>query len=192
MNDFGQRIPQEGEDFRTADRLEIMDLGWRFAVSMDIGDLDMFESCFTDPLVWDLSDNPVYWTGGPADHGPVELARSEFMAIVRGRDAAKLTSKPAPPRAVVRTFTQHGVLNPIITFKGADAATLLAYNHERMHRWFKEGEQEETEGADQGGFYHLDVARPADRWRISALRLKIRFYDPDGLYAWHARRSVRT
>jgi hypothetical protein len=190
MSEFGQRIAQPGEDFRVADRLEIMDLAWRFAVAMDIGDLDMFEACFADPLTWDLSDNPVYWTGGPADHGPVELSRAEFMAIVRGRDAAKLERPPAP-RATVRHFTQHGVLNPIVTFTGEQTATLLAYNHERMHRWFAVGDQEEAEGLDQGGFYHLDARRVGDRWRLSALRLKIRFYDPDGLYRWHARRPER-
>jgi len=188
MSEFGQRIAQPGEDFRVADRVEIMDLTWRFAVALDIGDLSMFEACFTDPLTWDLSDNPVYWTGGPADHGPVEIARAEFMAIVRGRDAAKAAAAPAP-RQALRTVTQHGVLNPIVTFTGEETATVLAYNHEHLHRWFADGEPEEAEGLDQGGFYHLDARRVGGRWRLSALLLKIRFYDPDKLYRLRRRRA---
>jgi hypothetical protein len=183
MNRFNQRVPAIGENFRTSDRLEILDLTWRFAAAMDMGDLDMFEQCFAERLTWDLSRNPVKWTGGPADDAETVLPRSEFMEIVRGRDFAKL-ARPARGHEVRKHFAQHGILNPIVTFTGQETATLLGYNHERVHEWLIDTPgEEEVEWMDMGGWYHLDFLKSQDRWRISALRLEIVFFDPKVLYS---------
>ena len=182
MNRFGQRITRPGEDFRVADRLEIMDLIWRYAAAIDLGDLDMFEECFAERLRLDLSRNPVRWTGSPADDGECEFERSEFMEIIRGRDASKI-QRPTTGRKPVKNFTHHGILNPIITFTGVDDATGLGYNHERLHYWFVDTPgEEEVEWVDMGGWYHLNFTRTSDRWRISALRLEIQYFDPGVLY----------
>ena len=173
MNPYGQRLPQPGEDFRVADRLEIQDVVWRFMMSLDIGDRDMFEACFTDPVLWDLSNNPVRLTGGPADLGPVELPRDDFVNRAFG------TAGSAPSR---QRFMQHCVNNPLITFTGAETATVLA--HLRNPMQIKSG----PEGGPQvvvdrmlAGLYHIDTRKVSDRWRVSALRLSLYSYDPDTL-----------
>lgn len=191
MNRFNQRIARTGEDFRVADRFEIMDLIWRFAAAMDLRDLDMFEECFADRLKWDLSRNPVRWTGSPADEAECELDRAEFMEIIRGRDRSKVQSATSDRRPV-KHFSHHGILNPIITFTGDNDATGLGYNHERIHQWFVETPgEEQVEWVDMGGWYHLDFARVADRWRISALRLEIEYFDPEVLFRMYQPRRAR-
>ena len=189
MNRFGQKIAQPGEDFRVADRLELLDLVWRFASAMDMGDLEMFEECFAPQLTWDLSRNPVRWTGGPADNQAVLIDRSEFMAVVSGRDAANREVPSNAPRPV-KSFYQHGILNPIVTFTGAASATILGYNHERLHHWLNDTPgEEECLWQDQGGWYHLDAMQIEGRWRICALRLEIVFFDPKAMYAMLAPRA---
>jgi len=169
MNPYGQRIAQPGEDFRTADRLEIMDCVWRFMMARDIGDAEMFEACFADTVTWDLSNNPVRLTGGPADLGPTDLPRADFVA--------RAFAGAAPPSR--ESFAQHCVNNPLVTFTGADGATVLAHMRNPMHTKAA-GEDGRLRPNDRtlGGLYHLDFRRADGRWRISALRLAVYAYDP--------------
>ena len=170
MNPYGQRLAAPGEDFRVADRLEIQDVVWRFMMSLDIGDREMFEACFTDPVLWDLSNNPVRLTGGPADLGPVEIARDDFV------DRAFGAAGHAPSR---QRFVQHCVNNPLITFTGAETATVLAHLRNPFHvKTGREGAEAVTDRM-LAGLYHIDARKVGDRWRVSALRLSLYSYDPE-------------
>jgi hypothetical protein len=170
MNPYGQRLTQPGEDFRAADRLEIMDVFWRFMMSIDIGDKETFADCFTPTVLWDLSNNPVRFTGGAADLGPTEFERADF--VERAFGAAGQT--PSRER-----FMQHCVNNPLITFTGADSGTVLAHLRNPTHTKVT-GDDGQQHPSDRtlGGLYHLDVRQLAGRWRISALRLSVYAYDP--------------
>jgi len=170
MNPYGQRLAAPGEDFRVADRLEIQDVVWRFMMSLDIGDREMFEACFADTVLWDLSDNPVRLTGGPADLGPTSMPRAEFVERAYG------AAGHAPTR---QRFMQHCVSNPLITFTDQGRATVLAHLRNPLHLK-TEGEDGAVAIVDRtmGGLYHIDVAKQGDRWRISALRLALYSYDP--------------
>jgi hypothetical protein len=169
MNTYGQRLTDLGEDFRVADRLEIMDLLWRFLMALDIGDREMFEACFTDTVIWDLSNNPVPFTGGPADKGPAEFSRADFVDT-----AFRSAGDPSRER-----FMQHCVNNPLVTFTGVDEATVLAHLRNPFHAKAVNA-QGELEASDRmlAGLYHVDARRGAGRWRLSALRLAVYAYDP--------------
>ncbi|MET0181882.1 MAG: nuclear transport factor 2 family protein [Caulobacterales bacterium] len=169
MNPYGQRITAPGEDFRVADRLEIMDLVWRFATSLDLADREMFESCFADRVRWDLSNNPVRFTGGPADLAETEFPRSEFVGIA----FASMTRSPSR-----EYFVQHCVNNPLITFTAGEKATVLAHLRNPFHAKVEGVEGAVASDRMLGGLYHIDTQQVGDRWRMSALRLSVYSYDP--------------
>ncbi len=169
MNPYGQRVPAPGEDFRMADRLEITDLVWRFLFARDIGDKEMFRDCFSDPMTWDLSNNPVPLTGGRADQGPAEFSRDEFVAIAFGN--AQPPSRDA--------FVQHCVNNPLVSFTGSQTATVLAHLRNPFHsKVTDESGVCKAIDREMGGLYHIDAKKVGDRWRLCALRLALYAYDP--------------
>lgn len=169
MNDYGQRITAEGEDFRAADRLEILDLVSRFTLASDIGDREMFAGCFTDPMNWDLSNNPAPLTGGPADQGEVTMARAEFVDRAFGAVGAKPTRE---------RFTQHIVANASITFTTDADATVLAHLYNPFHTKMESGEGQTASDRIISGLYHIDTVLTRGRWRIATLRLALYGYDP--------------
>jgi hypothetical protein len=168
MNSYGQRTPAFGEDFRAADRMEIVDLVWRILFARDIVDEEMYRDCFTDPVTWDLSNNPVPFTGGPADKGPWEAPRDEFVRLSFNR--------AEPPSREL--FVQHCVNNPIVSFTGADTATVLAHLRNPIHSKSVENGQRVAHDRAFGGLYHIDARKVGDRWRLCALRLSVYGYDP--------------
>jgi hypothetical protein len=166
---FGQRRHGPREDFRPADRVEITDLVHRFPVAMDLRDREMFEDCFVDPVLWDVTDSPGPLTGGPADREPTTVARSELVR--RAVPDHGGTSED-------RSFTQHKIDNVLVTFTGDASAEVFAYL--RMDRYTYPGTAESAtlQVTTLAGFYHPTVVRVGARWQISALRLAIRGYDP--------------
>lgn len=58
-NQFGQRALAPDEDFRLADRMEVLDTLWRHRVALDIRDAEMFRATIATSVTADLSDNPV-------------------------------------------------------------------------------------------------------------------------------------
>lgn len=169
MNPYGQRVPAPGEDFRAADRMEIVDLVWRFLFARDIGDREMFGDCFAETITWDLSNNPVPLTGGAADAGPTEFSREDFVRIAFGQSA--------PPTR--EAFVQHLVNNPLVTFSGPETATVLAHLRNPFHSKVTDGAgARKAADREMGGLYHIDARRVGDRWRLCALRLALYAYDP--------------
>lgn len=170
MNDYRQQITLPGEDFRVADRMEILDLIWRFTMALDINDREMFEACFTDPMLWDLSNNPMPLTGGAADHGPSEFSRVDFVTRA-------FAHAESPSRS---RFRQHCVTNPLITFTGDAEATVLAHLRNPSHDKSTD-ERGDPQAHDRmlAGLYHIDARRQDDRWRICALRLALYEYGPE-------------
>lgn len=171
MNHYQQRVPEAGEDFRVADRLEIIDLVYRSMTAVDLGDRETLRACFADRMIWDLSGNPAKFTGTAVDDGPQEVDADVFVNNA-------MAAFGAAPENVFR-FRQHCVNNPIVTFLSGDSATSMSYLRDYAHVRTTHADGTVTAtNSILGGIYHHDFSRVGDRWRISALRLRVHAYDP--------------
>jgi hypothetical protein len=133
-----------------------------FAYGIDQRDWSRFRSVFTDEIWVDLS-----WVGVneamPADNWVISVSKSL-----------------APCDA-----TQHRMTNIDITLDG-DRATLLTHMTAR-HMFELDGKKEFQ---TVGGYYHHDLVRTADGWRISKMKLVITWEEGDpNLFARAAERG---
>ncbi len=163
----------DGAQFRGDHRAEITALMYRFMFAMDFGDRDVFAQCVTDPVLWDLSSNAFPLSGGPADKAPVELGRKEFVALALPEAHHDDT-----------TYVQHDISNPFIVFTGERTADILANVQMRQFRYGADSSGVQTaQRLELSGYYSNTVELDEGRWRIRALRLTMRGFDPAELAA---------
>jgi hypothetical protein len=141
-----------------SDRAEISDVQLRYATGVDTRDWVLLRTCFADELEVDFSSG----FGFPVVRAPAD----EWVAGV------------APVMGALQA-THHMITNHVITFDGADHATCVAYVQAGHHHPGAAGGSELT----VHGFYTNRFERTADGWRITALRLTVRWMTGDlGLF----------
>ncbi|MCX6433915.1 MAG: nuclear transport factor 2 family protein [Actinobacteria bacterium] len=135
------------------DERGVCDALYRFAEGIDLRDWGLYRSAFTDELTFDYTSHRPGSVGVvPADDW-VARARRRFETL----DA-----------------TQHTMSNPRMTVFG-DTAVCAMY----VEAWHSVA----VEGVDRhctiGGRYVHDLERAGDEWRISVLRLQVRWSQGD-------------
>jgi hypothetical protein len=134
---------------RLLDERGVCDALYRFAEGIDLRDWAAYRSAFTDAITFDYtSHRPGSAGSSPADSW-VSRARSRFETL----DA-----------------TQHTMTNPRVTVNG-DTATCAMYV-QAWHGVVLDGVQREC---TIGGRYVNDLVRVGAEWRISTLRLQVRW-----------------
>jgi SnoaL-like domain len=135
------------------DERNICDALYRFAEGIDLRDWALYRSAFTDQLTFDYTSHRSGSLGTvPADEW-VARARRRFETL----DA-----------------TQHTMTNPRVQVSG-DAAVCSMYV-EASHSVTVDGS---TVHCTLGGRYLNDLVRVGDVWRISTLRLEVRWVQGD-------------
>lgn len=135
------------------DEKGVCDALYRFAEGIDLRDWVTYRSAFTDNIEFDYSSYREGSRGiAPADTW-VEKSRKRFLTL----DA-----------------TQHSMTNPRVRLDG-DAATCLMY----VEAWHSVTIDGTTVHCVLGGRYRNDLVRVGEEWRISALRLEVRWVQGD-------------
>lgn len=138
---------------RLLDERGVADALYRFAEGIDARDWVLYRSVFTDTLAYDYTSYRAGHEGTVLADDWVERARRRFTTL----DA-----------------TQHTMTNPRIAVD-ADRATCSMY----VEAWHSV----EIDGASRycllGGRYVNDLVRDGEQWRISVLRLQVRWVRGD-------------
>ena len=135
------------------DERGICDALYRFAEGIDLRDWDLYRSAFTDEITFDYTSHRPGSTGVVRADEWVARARRRFETL----DA-----------------TQHTMTNPRITIKG-DRATCAMY----VEAWHSVEVSGTTVHCTLGGRYLNELERHGDGWRISVLRLQLRWMQGD-------------
>jgi SnoaL-like domain len=140
-----------------AERAEIVALSVRYASGIDRRDWSLYRSCFTDVCAIDFSS----WSARPAG----ERRADEWVDAVRRTNGSF-------------DATQHLMANHVVTIEGDRAASV--YEVQAQH-WFTPetlvalGHGGIVNWCTLGGHYTSEVVRAGGAWRISALRLDVRW-----------------
>ena len=134
---------------RLLDERDVADALYRFAEGIDTRDWDLFRSAFTETLVYDYTSYRAGHQGTIQADDWVARARRRFATL----DA-----------------TQHTMTNPRIAVDG-DRATCSMY----VEAWHSIGPEGAVQYCLLGGRYLNDLVRDGAQWRISTLRLQVRW-----------------
>lgn len=138
---------------RLLDERDVADTLYRFAEGIDTRDWDLYRSVFTETLVYDYTSYRAGSEGVVSADDWVERARRRFSTI---------------------GATQHTMTNPRIAVDG-DRATCSMY----VEAWHSIETDGESAYCLLGGRYVNDLVRDGEQWRISALRLQVRWVRGD-------------
>lgn len=133
---------------RLADRLDIIDLFYRFAAGMDGQDWALLESVWSDDAVVDHTGT--HWGKGVVEE--LQHGRDEVMRVMK--------------KGVSRHFvSHHAISNPRIALDG-DRARAIAYLTS-VH--LDDPEKPKTH-EDHGAWYLAEVVRTREGWRIRYIK----------------------
>lgn len=135
------------------DERGVCDALYRYAEGVDLRDWEMYRSAFTDEITFDLSSYRPGSVGAVSADAWVERARRRFDTLVA---------------------TSHTMTNPRVRLDGDTAVCTM--NVEATHLVRREGVES---WCILGGRYRDDLVRVGDEWRISALRLEVRWMRGD-------------
>jgi hypothetical protein len=138
---------------RLLDERRVADALYRFAEGIDLRDWDLYRSAFGETLTFDYTAHRPGSEGTVPAGTWVERVRRRFESL----DA-----------------TQHTMTNPRITIDG-DRAVCSMY----VEAWHSVDVDGSTVHCTLGGRYVNELVRVGDEWRITVLRLHVRWVQGD-------------